>query len=93
MGEGTIYSVSHFPGSLFRLWNLFMLQAIYNKGVDRGMNNTVSDLPLDIQLTSILALQIDGYGMSEACNILKHIQDPYIVSRACSVMLSIGVSE
>ena len=57
------------------------------------MNNTVLDLPLDIQLTSILALQIDGYGMSEACNILKHIQDPSIVSRACSVMLSIGISE
>lgn len=57
------------------------------------MHDTVSDLPGDIQLTSIIALQIDGYGMSEACNILKHIQDPYIVSRACSIMLSIGVSE
>ncbi|MBE3138154.1 MAG: hypothetical protein IMZ43_12305 [Thermoplasmata archaeon] len=57
------------------------------------MNNTVLDLPLDVQLTSILALQIDGYGMRGACNILKHIQDPYIVSRACSVMLSIGISE
>jgi len=58
-----------------------------------SMNNTVLDLPLDVQLTSILALQINGYGMSEACNILKHIRDPLIVSRACSVMLSIGMSE
>jgi len=57
------------------------------------MYNTISNLPDDIQLTSIIALQIDSYGMSQACNALKHIPDTYIFSRACSVMLSLGVSE
>lgn len=57
------------------------------------MNNTIADLPADIQMTSILALQIDGYGINGASHALRYIPDNHIVSRALSVMLSLGVSK
>jgi len=57
------------------------------------MYDTISDLSGDIQLTSILALQIDGYGISGACYALKHIPDPSVFSKVCSVMLSLEGSK
>ena len=56
------------------------------------MQTTISDLPIEAQLTSIIALQIDSYGMSQAYSILKYLPNN-LLPGMLSLALSLGIEK